>query len=122
MHAMVLKAIGHKLEWTELPDRLPGPGEIRVKVAACGVCRTDLHVVDGELAEQLLPIIPVTRSSAASRPLALASAPSASVSASASRGSAIPAASVPTARRRLKISAIGRSSPATRGMADTPQL
>jgi propanol-preferring alcohol dehydrogenase len=58
MHAMVLKAIGHKLEWTELPDRLPGPGEIRVQVAACGVCRTDLHVVDGELAEQRLPIIP----------------------------------------------------------------
>jgi propanol-preferring alcohol dehydrogenase len=58
MHAMVLKAIGHKLEWTELPDRLPGPGEIRVKVAACGVCRTDLHVVDGELAEHPLPIIP----------------------------------------------------------------
>jgi hypothetical protein len=33
----------------ELPDRAPGTGEIRVRVTACGVCRTDLHVVDGEL-------------------------------------------------------------------------
>ena len=58
MHAMVLKKIGAPLEWTELPDRQPGPGEIRVKVAACGVCRTDLHVVDGELPEPKVPIIP----------------------------------------------------------------
>ncbi len=49
MHAMVLKKIGNALEWTELVDPKPGPGEIRVKVSACGVCRTDLHVVDGEL-------------------------------------------------------------------------
>jgi propanol-preferring alcohol dehydrogenase len=58
MHAMVLKALGAPLEWTELPDRPPGLGEIRVKVAACGVCRTDLHVVDGELPHPHLPIIP----------------------------------------------------------------
>ena len=50
MQAMVLKKLRTPLEWTELPDRQPGPGQIRVKVAACGVCRTDLHVVDGELA------------------------------------------------------------------------
>ena len=49
MQAMVLKKLRTPLEWTELPDRQPGPGQIRVKVAACGVCRTDLHVVDGEL-------------------------------------------------------------------------
>jgi len=58
MHAMVLKKIGSALEWTELPDRQPGPGEIRVKVAACGVCRTDLHVVDGELPDPKIPIVP----------------------------------------------------------------
>jgi propanol-preferring alcohol dehydrogenase len=58
MHAMVLKMLGAPLEWTELPDRLPGPGEIRVKVVACGVCRTDLHVVDRELPDPVLPIIP----------------------------------------------------------------
>ena len=58
MHAMVLKQVGRPLEWTELPDRQPGPGEIRVKVAACGVCRTDLHVVDGELPHPQVPIVP----------------------------------------------------------------
>jgi propanol-preferring alcohol dehydrogenase len=58
MHAMVLKQVGSPLEWAELPDRQPGPGEIRVKVAACGVCRTDLHVVAGELPHPQVPIIP----------------------------------------------------------------
>lgn len=58
MHAMVLKSLRVPLEWTELPDRSPGAGEIRVKVAACGVCRTDLHVVDGELPDPHIPIIP----------------------------------------------------------------
>jgi propanol-preferring alcohol dehydrogenase len=58
MQAMMLNAIGHPLTWSELPDRLPGPGQIRVKVTACGVCRTDLHVVDGELPHPQVPIIP----------------------------------------------------------------
>jgi propanol-preferring alcohol dehydrogenase len=58
MHAMVLKKLGSALEWTELADRQPGPCEIRVKVSACGVCRTDLHVVDGELPDPRVPIIP----------------------------------------------------------------
>lgn len=58
MQAMVLNKIGTALEWTELPDRNPGPGEIRIKIGACGVCRTDLHVVDGELPNPVLPIIP----------------------------------------------------------------
>ena len=58
MHAMVLNKIGTPLEWTELADRRPGPGQIRVSVAACGVCRTDLHGVDGELPHPQVPIIP----------------------------------------------------------------
>ena len=58
MNAMVLKKIGTALEWTEIPDPQPGPGEIRVKMSACGVCRTDLHVVDGELPNPKTPIIP----------------------------------------------------------------
>lgn len=58
MHAMVLKRTGGPLEWTELADRPPGPNQIRVEVAACGVCRTDLHVLDGELPDPHLPIIP----------------------------------------------------------------
>ena len=58
MYAMLLKKLMVPLEWTELADRQPGPGEIRVQVGACGVCRTDLHVVDGELPEPKVPIIP----------------------------------------------------------------
>jgi propanol-preferring alcohol dehydrogenase len=58
MHAMVLKKLNAPLEWTELLDRQPDRGEIRVKVLACGVCRTDLHVIDGELPNPVLPIIP----------------------------------------------------------------
>jgi propanol-preferring alcohol dehydrogenase len=55
---MLLRQLRTQLEWTELPDPVPGPGEIRVTVAACGVCRTDLHVVDGDLPDRLMPIIP----------------------------------------------------------------
>jgi propanol-preferring alcohol dehydrogenase len=58
MKAMVLNAPGTPLVWTDLPDREPAPGQIRVKVLACGVCRTDLHVVDGELPDPKSPIIP----------------------------------------------------------------
>ena len=58
MFAMVLNKHKTPLEWTELADRAPQRGEIRVRVLACGVCRTDLHVVDGELPEPHLPIIP----------------------------------------------------------------
>lgn len=58
MYAMVLNQIGRPLEWTERPDPKPKAGEIRIKVAACGVCRTDLHVVDGELPNPQVPIIP----------------------------------------------------------------
>jgi propanol-preferring alcohol dehydrogenase len=58
MQAMRLNSPGTPLEWTDLPDRHPGPGEIRVRIGACGVCRTDLHVVDGELPNPRSPIIP----------------------------------------------------------------
>jgi propanol-preferring alcohol dehydrogenase len=46
------------LEFTELPDPVPGPGEILVQVNACGVCHTDLHTVEGDLPEVRLPIVP----------------------------------------------------------------
>jgi alcohol dehydrogenase, propanol-preferring len=58
MHAMVLKRLRTPLEWMELADAQPAAGQIRVKISACGVCRTDLHVVDGELAEPRVPIVP----------------------------------------------------------------
>ena len=58
MQAMVLKEVHAALEWTELADRHPGRGEVRLKVSTCGVCRTDLHVVDGELPYPQIPIMP----------------------------------------------------------------
>jgi len=58
MDAMLLERAGAPLKWTVLPDRAPGPGEVRVRVTACGVCRTDLHVLDGELPDIHYPIIP----------------------------------------------------------------
>jgi propanol-preferring alcohol dehydrogenase len=58
MRAMVLERPGQPLVMTEWPDPDPGPGEVRLKILACGVCRTDLHVVDGELPDPKLPVIP----------------------------------------------------------------
>jgi propanol-preferring alcohol dehydrogenase len=58
MHAMVLDAPRNALVMRERPLPVPGAGEILVAVAACGVCRTDLHVVDGELEHPKLPIVP----------------------------------------------------------------
>jgi propanol-preferring alcohol dehydrogenase len=58
MRAMTLMRPGEPLMMQERPTPEPGPGELRVKVVACGVCRTDLHVVDGELPEPKLPVVP----------------------------------------------------------------
>ena len=58
MRAMVLSAPGASLQMQERVDPEPGEGEVRVKVSACGVCRTDLHVVDAELPNIEYPIVP----------------------------------------------------------------
>jgi alcohol dehydrogenase, propanol-preferring len=55
---MVLDRPGTPLRLADLPVPQPGAGQILVRVSACGVCRTDLHVVDGELTEPALPIVP----------------------------------------------------------------
>jgi propanol-preferring alcohol dehydrogenase len=55
---MILEKPGQPLQLLEKPDPIPGAGQVLVKISACGVCRTDLHVVDGDLAEPKLPIIP----------------------------------------------------------------
>ncbi len=57
MRAMVLEEIGKPLVLKEIPDPTPGPGQVLIKVHTCGVCRTDLHVVDGELTEPKLPLV-----------------------------------------------------------------
>ncbi|MBB6309324.1 zinc-dependent alcohol dehydrogenase family protein [Xanthobacter tagetidis] len=58
MRAMVLNAPGERLVEQERPDPVPGPGEVVIAVSACGVCRTDLHVVDGELPQARYPVVP----------------------------------------------------------------
>jgi propanol-preferring alcohol dehydrogenase len=57
MRAMILDAPGRPLREGELALRAPGPGEIAIDVRACAVCRTDLHIVDGELAHPKLPLV-----------------------------------------------------------------
>ena len=58
MRAMVLAAAGQPLRMAHRPLPEPGPGELRLQVLACAVCRTDLHVVDGDLPLPVLPIVP----------------------------------------------------------------
>jgi len=58
MRAMILDEPRKPLRLATVPDPVPGPGQVLVRVHACGVCRTDLHVVDGDLARPKLPLIP----------------------------------------------------------------
>jgi propanol-preferring alcohol dehydrogenase len=58
MKAMVLHAAGRRLVYEERVTPEPREGQIRVRVEACGVCRTDLHIVDGELTDPELPLVP----------------------------------------------------------------
>lgn len=58
MHCMILEKPGEPLKPMKFPVPAAGQGELLLKVQACGICRTDLHVVDGELTEPHLPLIP----------------------------------------------------------------
>ena len=58
MRAMILEKPRQPLVAVDLPVPTPGPGQLLIRVRACGVCRTDLHVVDGELTEPKLPLVP----------------------------------------------------------------
>jgi propanol-preferring alcohol dehydrogenase len=58
MRAMVLERAGQPLRAMELEDPAPGPGQVLIAVRACGVCRTDLHILDGELERPKLPLVP----------------------------------------------------------------
>jgi len=58
MRAMVLERAGEPLRALELPDPVPAPGQVLIEVHSCGVCRTDLHILDGELSEPKLPLVP----------------------------------------------------------------
>ncbi|MBU8934953.1 MAG: zinc-dependent alcohol dehydrogenase family protein [candidate division Zixibacteria bacterium] len=58
MRAMVLEKPGEQLKLRQVADPKPGKGQVLIRVSVCGICRTDLHVVDGDLTEPKLPIIP----------------------------------------------------------------
>lgn len=58
MRAMVFEGASPQLVLRKMPDPVPKPNEVLIRVEACGVCRTDLHVVDGDLTEPKLPLIP----------------------------------------------------------------
>ncbi len=58
MRAMVLDRPGGTFSLRDLPVPVPGAGEVRVRVRACGVCRTDLHVVDGDIRDGVYPVVP----------------------------------------------------------------
>jgi alcohol dehydrogenase, propanol-preferring len=58
MRAQLFTAAGHPLAAAELPEPRPGPQQVLIAVRACAVCRTDLHVVDGELPDPKLPLVP----------------------------------------------------------------
>ena len=57
MRAMILERQGQRLEAASLPDPQPGPGQLLLEVHACGVCRTDLHLRDGEIPATRLPVV-----------------------------------------------------------------
>lgn len=58
MRAMLLEKAGEPLRLAQLAVPTPGPGQVLLRVRACAVCRTDLHVVDGELTRPKLPLVP----------------------------------------------------------------
>jgi len=58
MFAMVLDAPGRPLRPADFPTPIPAPDQVLIRVRACGICRTDLHILDGELAHPTLPLIP----------------------------------------------------------------
>ena len=58
MRAMILDAFGRPLRHADVPTPKPGGGQLLIRVRACAVCRTDLHVIDGELTQPKLPLIP----------------------------------------------------------------
>src|SRR5690242_6470772 len=112
MRAMALDRPNTPLVMRERPVPQPGAGQILIAVEACGVCRTDLHVVDGELPDPKLPIVPGHEIVGRVAALGPACATSPWARGSACRGSAKPAATVPTAAPAGRISATRRSSPA----------
>jgi len=58
MRAMVLERVGEPLRSKDVRDPQPSADQVRIRVLVCGVCRTDVHIVDGELVDPTLPLVP----------------------------------------------------------------
>jgi propanol-preferring alcohol dehydrogenase len=58
MNAMVLEQPGHFLVYKQIPVPVASGQQVLIKVSACGICRTDLHIIDGELTKPKLPLVP----------------------------------------------------------------
>jgi alcohol dehydrogenase, propanol-preferring len=58
MHAMILDKPGTALREAEIPAPVPRSGQVKVRIGACAACRTDLHLLDGELPDPKLPLVP----------------------------------------------------------------
>ena len=58
MRAMVLERLGEPLRLNDVRDPQPSADQVRIRVLVCGVCRTDVHIVDGELLDPALPLVP----------------------------------------------------------------
>jgi propanol-preferring alcohol dehydrogenase len=58
MRAMILEAQHRPLRLVDIPEPVAGPGQLLIRVKVCGVCRTDLHILDGNLSEPKLPLVP----------------------------------------------------------------
>ena len=122
MRAMVLRQARQPLEVEERAVPEPAADQVLVKVHACGVCRTDLHVVDGELAKPKLPLVPGHEVVGEVAAVGAAVEGLQRTSGSAFHGSASPAASVRTAGPGARTCAIARASPATISTAVTPSM
>ncbi len=112
MRAMVFEEVGQPLRAVERPIPVPAPGQLLLKVHACGVCRTDLHLLDGEVADR--------RPAADPRPPDRRHRRRPTGAASASPGWGGPAASAPTAAPAARTSARARASPAATSTAAWP--
>jgi propanol-preferring alcohol dehydrogenase len=118
MKAMALEKPRTLFVPVERPDPLPGAGELRLRVEACAVCRTDLRIVDGELEHPKLPLVPGHEIVGVVDALGVDGERLGRRVGVPWLG--IPAAPAPTVAPARKISAIGRSSPAIRAMAASP--
>ena len=113
MKAMLLDAPGRPLRAADVPDPVPGPGQVLLRVSACAVCRTDLHVIDGELTKPKLPLVLGHEIVGVVEACGRRVSGSPRATASACRGSARPAADAGTAPRGARTSATRPGSPDT---------